>query len=206
MCLGLTCRLLHNAFHEIHGAEGRGYNIKRRPFDLRMQVSVCGQYILNWWYDDWFLRDSIDIVWDRSLGELLFDEKWLWGDLVCCEGCSKYKPDKAFDEFAWETDKLKELREDIALMGEGEIKWYLDYCCRRCRAKEILLSLEHRREVFEDGDDPTEDRKSLGLMKKTMRSNTASSNVLSKFLSGEEWHATYHHYERWQDVFAKLGI
>lgn len=71
-----------------------------------MQASLCGKYVLNWWYDDWFLRDSSDIKWDKFLGALLYEEKWLWGDLKLCAECFKYKPEKAFGGFAWETDML----------------------------------------------------------------------------------------------------
>ena len=97
--------------------------------------------MLDWWYDDWFLRDSVDILWDRSLGELLYDEKVLSGDLICCDGCFKYKPENAFDVFLWETETLRKYREDVALM-EGEMDWYMNNSCRRCRAKKVLLSLE----------------------------------------------------------------
>lgn len=99
MCLGIASRSLHNTLHTIHGAEDEGYNVKRRPSDLWMQASICGKYILNWWYDDWFLRDCKDIEWNRSLGEMLFDEQWLWGDLRCCPQCLKFKPHDAYAEF-----------------------------------------------------------------------------------------------------------
>lgn len=135
---------------------------------------------------------------------MLCDEKLLSGDLICCEGCFKYKPEKAFDVFSWETETLRKYREDVALM-EGEMEWYMNYCCRRCRAKKMLLSLEKRCEILEDGED-WDDRKSLGLKKTTIRSNTTESNVSREYLTRDEWYATYHHYERWEDIFAKLGI
>jgi hypothetical protein len=204
MCLGLTCRSLHKVFHQIHGAEGDGWNIRRRPFSLLMQASLCGKYLMNWWYDDWFLRDSTDIDWSRSLGELLYSEKWLWTDLRCCQTCLKYKPEKAFVAFAWETDMLLKHREEIDRAWHFALERSSDFRCKRCRAKAILLCLENRYEVLEDGDE-REYRKSLGLVKRTARSEV-DSRVLPKFVTVEERHVLEHNYERREEVFAQLHI
>ena len=58
---------------------------------------------------------------------------------------------------------------------------------------------------MEDGEE-WDDRKSLGLKKTIIRRSAAESNVLREYLTRDEWYTTYHHYERWEDIFAKLGI
>ena len=136
----------------VHGAEGNGYNPKRRPFDLQMQAGVCGQYILNWCCDNWFLRDSEDIKWDRSLGELLFDEKWLWGDLRCCLRCLKFKQEEAYTAFAGEDEMLIKYSEEIAMTEESDVDWY-EGCCRRCRAQVIHVTLASREEFLDEGSE-----------------------------------------------------
>jgi hypothetical protein len=48
VCLGLTSTTFHSVFLEIYG-HGKMWDIKKNPFGLDMQVSVCGEYVLNWY-------------------------------------------------------------------------------------------------------------------------------------------------------------
>lgn len=91
MCLGLTNRTLHQTFHHIVPSRWASQSL----CTLLTRASVCGKYILNFGWEDWFLRDDPDIVWERNLGELLSGERF-WGDLRYCWGCAKYKPEVAF--------------------------------------------------------------------------------------------------------------
>lgn len=71
---------------------------------------------------------------------------------------------------------LMKYNDDIAIMEESDVKWYKG-CCRRCRAKMILVTLDMREEFLEE-EDEWEERKSLGLVKLTYRSNLTDSILL----------------------------
>jgi hypothetical protein len=194
--MSLTSRIFYRTFHTIY-EDGKHFSIKTCPFNLAVQESVGGMYILNWFWEDWFLRDSRDIAWMPTLGELLWGEK-IWGDLFYCCECLKYKPDTAFDGFDFERKVLEKHRARIARMEREDVEGYWDLC-RRCRAKLLFKYLERREVVYEDGND-WENRKTLGL-KRLKEANTGASGT-----TWAEWHAIDHNYERWEDVFAKLDI
>lgn len=99
---------------------------------------------------------------------------------------------------------LVKYSEEVAMMEESDVEWY-EGCCRRCKTQMIYVTLASREEFLEEGDE-REERKSLGLVKSTDRSNAADSKVLWKLMNREEWHALVHNYERWQDIYSKLGI
>ena len=71
----------------------------------------------------------------------------------------KYKLGEAFEESERERN-LEEYGEEVDSWRIGSGEWYNE--CRRCRAKAIMVILENREEVLEDGD-PREVGKSLGL-------------------------------------------
>jgi hypothetical protein len=126
LCLGLTSRSWQVIFHEVSderdygfgGVGAKKYPIKSKPFDLRMTVSVCEKYSVFGWYEYWYLLHgypaipSPDITWGRSLVELLREEK-LWGDLICCGACWKYKPGAAYETFPYEQKTLKRYERDF---------------------------------------------------------------------------------------------
>lgn len=201
MSLGLISRFFHGVFHNLNGKEEE-YNIRRNPFDLRMQVSECGKYFLNYKYEDLFLRDSNDIVWDRSLGELLWQEKTLRGDLKCCEGCFKYKPDKAYERCKSEVVMLKKHGKEVGSLEAEDVKWY-ESRCRKCRMK-ILLVIFEREEEFFDEPEIVRDRESLGL--KLKRGADEKGDALKTAKTAEEWHAADFNYEVWEIVFKQLVI
>ncbi|TVY92911.1 hypothetical protein LAWI1_G000805 [Lachnellula willkommii] len=201
ICLGLTSSYFHDIFHFIYGS-GSAYNIRRTPFDLRMQVSVCGKYFLNWVHEDWFLRDSKDITWDRSLGELLAGEETLWGDLVCCEGCMKYKPEGAYRRCVFEEAMFLKHREEIGALEAADVEWY-ERRCRRCRVKLLLVFMERKEEFFEEPEWVC-DRESLGLVREK-RSEDERERELEE-ATDEEYDAAMFNYESWESIFRRLGI
>lgn len=201
MCLGLTGRYFHQILHFCYGS-GEKYNIRRNPFDLRMQVSVCGKYILNHNLEDWFLRDSKDIIWERSLGELLSEEKTLWGDLIGCGWCLTYKPEKAYERFAFEEEMFVKFKKEIEAFEKEDVEWY-NQKCRRCRAKILLLFLEKEEEVFDGPRIVNEE--SLGL-RREWKNNEEKGKALQSAKSCEEFDAVRLNYEPWEDVFRRLCI
>ena len=168
-----------------------------------MQVSVCGKHFLHYIYEDWFLRDCKDIIWERSLGELLWDEKTLWGGLRCCEGCLSYKPSQAYWRFSFEKEVFCRYRREIEAFEAEDVGWY-ERRCRRCRAKILLVVLERREEFFED---PVIvwDRESLGLVKGKMTEDERWREM-EDARTAEEYRAAKFNYESWDSIFERLGI
>lgn len=106
ICLGLTSKFFYDVFHMVKDSllsDGtRKYLIRLRPLDLRMQISDDGQYMYHGWVEPWtYLDYSDDIHWHPPLGLLLQDEK-IWGDLLYCEECARYKPNGAFERSTYE--------------------------------------------------------------------------------------------------------
>jgi hypothetical protein len=170
-----------------------------------MQVSVCGEYILHHNWEDWFLRDSKDIVWERSLGELLCDEKTLWGDLIGCGECLVYKPEKAYEKFAFEEEIYLKYREEIEAFEREDMEWYQRHC-QRCRAKILLTVFERQEEVFDEPRIVNEE--SLGL-RKEWKSEGEKDKALEAARTYNQWHrreAARLNYELWEDVFKRLCI
>lgn len=116
ICFGLTSSYFYwQIFHEVYDERSyvsgeKEYMIFSHPFDLRFQVSHCGQYSIFGWWDYGNLLDCWDINWNRSLGELLWEEKGLWHGLTCCNECQKFKPEEAFEIFEWETVAMHDAR------------------------------------------------------------------------------------------------
>jgi len=81
-----------------------------------------------------------------------------------CGRCLKFKPSAAYETFLYEQTMLKQYNESFQRWGRGFIDLYWDQC-RRCRAKDIMVFLEHREQILEGGH-PLEERKSLGLKRK----------------------------------------
>jgi len=202
MCLGPTSSYFHGVFHFIYGL-GENYNIRRDPFDLRMQVSVCGEFFLNYVYEDWFLRECPDILWEQSLGELLWEEKTLWGDLSCCGHCLKYKPEKAYERSAFEERMLLKHKKELEAYEAEDVGWY-ESRCQRCRAKILLVVFERGQEFFEDPPFAS-DRESLGL-RKAVRTEYDRCQELEDARTAEEYHAAQFNYESWDSIFRRLGI
>ena len=149
ICLGLTSRYFHRVFHVIYGDGGGTFSIGRHPFDLRMQESVCGEYMRHWWWDHWSLLDTTGVEWERSLADLLRGERSLWADLRYCPGCWKYKPLEAFDwKCTYEKEALVRCRGNMASLGE-DAAVLIREGCRRCRVKTILVELEGREEIVD---------------------------------------------------------
>jgi hypothetical protein len=201
ICLGLTSSHWYGIFHEVRDEQdyesqvvgAREYPIKSKSFDLRMRVSVSGEYtlfgwvdhynLLRWdptipspepssfgWYEYWYhlyenpaIPDP-EIPWERSLGDLLWGEEWLWGDLIFCGRCLRFKPSASYETFPYEQMMLKKYNEGFQRWGEEIIDLYGNQC-RRCRTKDIMVFLEHREQILEGGHS-LEGRKSLGLKRK----------------------------------------
>ncbi|TVY33501.1 hypothetical protein LOCC1_G006653 [Lachnellula occidentalis] len=202
MCLGLTSSYFHRIFHFIYGS-GDQYNIRRNPFDLRMQVSVCGKHFLNYVYEDWFLRDSRCIIWERSLGELLSDEKTLWGCLRCCGGCLKYKPEGAYGRCAFEKGMFLKHKKEIGALEAVDVDWY-EGRCRRCRVKLLMVIMERKEEYFGEPEWECE-RESLGLVREN-RGEDERSRELKNARTNEEYHAAKFNYESWESIFKRLCV
>ncbi|TVY57015.1 hypothetical protein LCER1_G000973 [Lachnellula cervina] len=202
MCLGLTSSYFHDIFHFIYGS-GADYNIRRKPFDLRMQVSVCGKHFLNYVYEDWFLRDCIDITWDRSLGELLAEEETLWGGLICCEGCVRYKPEGAYGRCVFEEGMFLKHRKEIGALEAADVEWY-ERQCKRCRVKLLMVFMDRKKEFFEDPEWVYE-KESLGLLREK-RGEDERERELEDAKTDEEYHAAKFNYESWESIFQRLSI
>lgn len=187
-----------------YGSERKVY---RHPNDLRLQVSVCGQYSVYGWWEYGFLLDAWHVGWNRSLGELLFGEWWLWGDLRYCEECVRYKPESAFEEFEGQQELLQGVANRQVVVDD----LWLGNVCKRCRSKQLLRDLGEREEIREQSGNPWEERKSLGLRKlefdgnaKEMLQETGYTWTSSRLW--EEREALESNYETWESIFSKLGI
>jgi hypothetical protein len=218
ICFGLTSSYFYwHIFHEVrdekgYGREGKVYPILSHPYDLRFQVSVCGQYSVFGWGEYGYLLDAWDsptrgIAWYKSLGELLCEERWLWGDLRYCSECVKYKPESAFEEF----DGQQEMLQGVSNRQVGVDFWWLGNVCRRCRAKQIFRDLGEREEVREQRGNAWEERKSLGL--KTLEHKedeveVSKQNEHSWTYSRwrDECEALNGQYEMWESIFSKMCI
>jgi hypothetical protein len=87
-------------------------------------------------------------------------------------------------------------------MKRIEVEGYLG-CCRRCRAKSLLVCLEERKVVFEHSQ-MWECPKTMGLKREEESSNVVYGSK-SRW-TWEEHHAMLYNYERWKDIFERLGI
>jgi hypothetical protein len=191
------------------GKEEKIYPIQRHAYDLRFQVSVCGKHPVYGWYEHGYLLDAWDLRWETSLGDLLWEEKWLWGDLKCCWVCLKYKPDSAFRDFDWEKEMLMYAPDWIEHLLEEDFSWSGN-ACRRCRATFLFVELGNRKEVREKGGNPFEETKSLGLR---LQGHGNAEDIFerkqkycSTSRSWEEYATLTGRYETWESIFAKLGI
>jgi len=205
MCLGLTCSYFYKVFHFVHDPvmrEGMYYAIRTYRMDLRMQISSCGNYSFYGWGEYCYLND---ISWHRSLGEFVCDEKWLWGDLLYCEGCGKCKPKTAFGEFEAEEQMLEK---ESTMLVEDYWNWH-GMWCRRCRAKVLLMTFENRREVWETREHPFE-IVSLGVNYVQEEGEDSDWRmVLDPFRetsTEEEKEAFRKGYESWDTIFVRLDI
>lgn len=216
ICFGLTSSYFYwQVFHEVRDernwfGEGKIYPIKRYPFDLRFQVSLCGKHTVFGWHEYGYLLDEWHIGWQRSLGELLWDERWLWGGLRCCWECVKYKPESAFGEFAFETEIVENCLDWWESLKEENLWWYGNVC-RRCRAKYLWVVLGGREEVGEDRGNPFEERKSLGL--RSLEGDDSAVTVFEENKDSwtssrlwEEYEALVGKYLTWESIFEKMGI
>jgi hypothetical protein len=216
ICFGLVSSYFYwQVFHEVRDEreyvkEGKIYPIERHPFDLRFQVSVCGKHSVYGWCEYEYLLDAWHIGWEKSLGELLWEERWLWGDLKCCWECVKYKPESAFGEFPWEAKMMENVSYWIENLAEQDLWWYRNGC-RRCRARYLLVVSEKREEVREDRCNPFEERKSLGL--KRIEGDGSAAAVFEENREfwpssrlWDEYKALIGKYETWESIFTKMGI
>jgi hypothetical protein len=150
------------------------------------------------------LLDHWDIEWDRSLGERLCEERWLWGDLRYCEECVRYKPGSAFEEF----DAQQEMLQSVCdRMVEVDF-WWLGNMCKRCKAKQLFRYLGKREEVKEQRGNPWEERKSLGLKTLAADEERLQGNEQSWTYSRwrDECELASGKYETWESIFTKLSI
>jgi hypothetical protein len=204
MCLGLTCRAMHESFHTLY----RPYEYPPEfnyyhPFSLMMQASVCGTFVLNWPYyggPPELPRLDRDTSWYPELGFLLENEK-LWVGLWYCYGCNKYKPETAWDDFEYETAIRTKFR-------GHELEELVESCdefCRRCRASACLEHFEGR-ELVRDLIEIGTWGEAIGFKRLGERSKVAKSKILKKYLNHMEYEALENHYERFEDVMRKLGI
>ncbi|KAL5321878.1 hypothetical protein ACEPPN_009841 [Leptodophora sp. 'Broadleaf-Isolate-01'] len=206
ICLGLTARCWYAIFHEVmdqgklYVGPGRKYEIKRFPFDLRMQAAVDESHVLYGWQEWGYMYGAKCVEWQRSLGELLWDEKTLWADLWHCSSCLKYKPEEAFGTFALEEKVEKE--DSQALSAFEEKGWEYWSHCRRCRAVTLLIEWEGREEVVELHGNAFEDRESLGLIRggEESRSRELWTKMICFYDNDPEI------LESWDEVFAKMSI
>ena len=207
ICFGLTSSYFYwQVFHEVMDekdyGDGKEY---RHAMDLRLQVSVCGEYSVYGIWEYGFLLDKWDIPWDRSLGELLSEEQWLWGQLGYCAECVKYKPASAFEEFGGEQEMLKGV-EERGVEVVADFWW-----CKRCRVKQLLRDLGEREEVREPEQYAFEERRSLGLKRVEVDDNVKDllreyEQTLTRSMFWEECEALDGNYETWRSIFSKLGI
>lgn len=213
MCFGLTNRHFHTIFHEIvdhvqRWDEKRGYNIKRYPFDLRMQASVCGEYILHGWTEFYFFEDDPTLEWHRNLAHLLADETSLWKGVQRCGGCLCYKPESAWAQFELEEEIAKRHEKEIEAIAACDIQWYKSQC-RRCRVKILLICLEKKMEHFKERDCPLEAEPSVGLLTSSLFDRDAADFQIDFYAEGPEKHGNSNwnaEHETWEELFEKLHI
>ncbi|PVH85324.1 hypothetical protein DL98DRAFT_511789 [Cadophora sp. DSE1049] len=207
ICFGLTARRFYALFHSVldqgwlYVGAGKKYEIKRYPFDLRMQAAVDESHVLYGWYEYGYMLGATCVEWQRSLGELLWDEEWLWGGLRCCLECVRYKPEEAFGRFELEERVERENPIAARKFEEREGDSY-ELSCRRCRAKTLLVKCVGREEVVEVHGNAFEDRASLGLIRcgEESRSRELWTKMICYYFEDEDI------LEPWAEVFAKMGI
>jgi len=146
--------------------------------------------------------DDKDIKWQPSLGEQLQEEKTLWANLTRCEGCNKYKPQKAYERSSFEEETLLKFSKELEDSEREDVERYNDQC-RRCRAKMLLVVFEKEEEMFEKPQICDEER--IGL-KRNWKNEEEKQKALDAASCYEEWYATRLNYERWEDVFKRLRI
>jgi hypothetical protein len=218
ICFGLTASYFYwQVFHEVreekrYGKEGKVYPIRCLPHDLRFQVSVCGQYSVFGWGEYGYLLDVNDkptdtIDWQKCLGERLWEEWWLWGDLRYCTECVTYKPESAFEEF----DGQQEMLQRVSNMNMEVDIWWLADICKRCRVKQLCRDLREREEVREQRGNPWEERKSLGLKRlgndeKTEEGLRERERSWTCSRWRDECEALNGDYETWESIFLEMGI
>ncbi|CZR60387.1 uncharacterized protein PAC_10283 [Phialocephala subalpina] len=213
VCLGLASRYWHDVFHmtkdEFLPAGTREYPIKPWPLNLGMQISTCEEYTWKGWYP-WYDLDCSEpwaqiIQWNKSLGELLQNERWLWGDLWCCGGCLKYKPEEAFAKSEYEKSiEAKGLEEDWQVTVENVCEGITQQC-RRCRAKAILLHVE-KRDEWRENQIVEEERTSLGLRKLDWQNLIVDGDPLREKMTEQEFLEIVGGCEEWSEVFEQLGL
>jgi hypothetical protein len=93
------------------------------------------------------------------------------------------------------------------------IAWVWVACklpCRRCRLRKILVCLEGREEVFENGSTigwvEWEMGQSLRLKMLEMSDNNTDCASAGEKMNLYEWHTSESDYERWEQIFAGLGV
>lgn len=207
VCFGLANRYFYSIYHMAKDKflpnGTRWYPVRSYPLDLRMQISICGQHMWHGWNPWLHLDRESSIKWHKSLGQLIGGER-MWGDQWHCEGCSKHKPQEAFDSFEYENAlKISSLNEFPTVMGKA---W--EHCvhhCRRCRAKVILIVFEKRDEWIED-QVAEEERTSLGLRKSNWRDLIGDEDPLRHKVTERTYLEIVGGMERWKEIFEKLGI
>lgn len=213
LCLGLTNRHFHTVLHEVVDVvqgcdETREYNIRRRPYDLRMRSSVDGNDTLYGWTDYGHLLDESDSFWNRSLDELLAGEDRLWKGTCCCRGCLVYKPESAWARFEFEEVMAKKHEKEIDAFEASDIDWYSSRC-RRCRFKILMLYLENKVEHFKERDHPLEEEPSIGLLTSTLFDPDVTAFQLEFYEEKSGKHLYPHQnagHETWEEIFNKLRI
>lgn len=185
----------------LYVGEGKKYEIKRYPFDLRMQAAVDESHVLYGWYEYGYMLGATCVEWQRPLGELLRGEEWLWSGLECCWACMRYKPEEAFGGFELEEKIERENPTAVRQAEEREGGWYR-LRCRRCRAKVLLVECEGREEVVEVHGNAFEERISLGLIRRgeESRSRELWTKMICDNYEDEDI------LETWDEVFAKMGL
>ena len=185
--------------------DGRPWHTGKHPFDLRMQTSIGGQYSLYTPYGDCYGGHQPDFQWQRNLAELLADEKSLWGDLVFCSGCTKYRPESAFSRFDYESEIYLKHKTELDTLEAEDVDWYMGQC-KKCRTK-ILLGLVEKRETVLEDVGLMEEKQSLGL--RIPQGEESLDNELLTIgvkMSGGEKRSVFIEYESWERVFSRLAI
>ena len=204
MCLGLTSSFFHQVLHSIYGT-GEEYNIKKNPFDVRMRFSVCGEWAENYTWFDLGLWEDPDIIWEPCLGYLLSEEKTLWGNLIWCNHCLTFKPERAYERFAYEEHMFLKHEKAIKAYDAEDVLWYMSVCSR-CRAKTLLLHFKRRKEFWENPPFHR-DWESLGLQLQRPEFNgEVRLERIKAARTDEQFHAARNGYEDWGSIFRRLGI
>ena len=166
-----------------------------------MQAAVDESHVLYGWYEYGYMLGATCVEWQRSLGELLWDESWLWRGLRCCVSCVKYKPEEAFGGFELERKVEKDKPKALIELEKRELDWYR-FLCKRCRAKILLVECVGREQVVEVHGNAWEERVSLGLIRcgEESRSKELWIKMICQYWEDEEI------LETWDEVFAKMDI